>query len=118
MRAISMCSFSLTSRATIFLLFGRDCSMQRGNQRILEEAPISNAEQDTFEAMKKAVMHLEKLVGYMSTGLTGYFCSYAGGFFYFLEFKPSLQVGHPITEMVTSVNLPAVQLQIAWISHL
>ncbi|SLM39330.1 acetyl-carboxylase [Lasallia pustulata] len=94
-------------------LFGRDCSVQRRHQKIIEEAPVTIAKPETFRAMEKAAVSLGKLVGYVSAGTVEYLYSHAEDKFYFLELNPRLQVEHPTTEMVSGVNLPAAQLQIA-----
>ena len=94
-------------------LFGRDCSVQRRHQKIIEEAPVTIAGQATFSQMEKAAVSLGKLVGYVSAGTVEYLYSHADDKFYFLELNPRLQVEHPTTEMVTGVNVPAAQLQIA-----
>ncbi|KAG6886203.1 hypothetical protein C0993_010765 [Termitomyces sp. T159_Od127] len=94
-------------------LFGRDCSVQRRHQKIIEEAPVTIAKEDTFEQMEKAAVRLSKLVGYVSAGTVEYLYSPSEDYFYFLELNPRLQVEHPTTEMVTGVNLPAAQLQVA-----
>lgn len=94
-------------------LFGRDCSVQRRHQKIIEEAPVTIATPTTFQAMEKAAVRLGKLVGYVSAGTVEYLYRHADDSFYFLELNPRLQVEHPTTEMVTGVNLPAAQLQIA-----
>ncbi|KJA28198.1 hypothetical protein HYPSUDRAFT_129635 [Hypholoma sublateritium FD-334 SS-4] len=94
-------------------LFGRDCSVQRRHQKIIEEAPVTIAKEDTFERMERAAVRLSKLVGYVSAGTVEYLYSHAEDYFYFLELNPRLQVEHPTTEMVSGVNLPAAQLQIA-----
>lgn len=94
-------------------LFGRDCSVQRRHQKIIEEAPVTIAKPDTFKAMEEAAVRLGRLVGYVSAGTVEYLYSHADGKFYFLELNPRLQVEHPTTEMVSGVNLPAAQLQIA-----
>lgn len=94
-------------------LFGRDCSVQRRHQKIIEEAPVTIAKPATFQAMEKAAVRLGKLVGYVSAGTVEYLYSHADDKFYFLELNPRLQVEHPTTEMVSGVNLPAAQLQIA-----
>lgn len=94
-------------------LFGRDCSVQRRHQKIIEEAPVTIANPNTFKAMEDAAVRLGKLVGYVSAGTVEYLYSHADDKFYFLELNPRLQVEHPTTEMVTGVNLPAAQLQIA-----
>lgn len=94
-------------------LFGRDCSVQRRHQKIIEEAPVTIAKPSTFQAMEKAAVRLGRLVGYVSAGTVEYLYSHADDKFYFLELNPRLQVEHPTTEMVSGVNLPAAQLQIA-----
>ena len=94
-------------------LSGRDCSVQRRHQKIIEEAPVTVAKPETFQAMERAAVRLGKLVGYVSAGTVEYLYSHADDKFYFLELNPRLQVEHPTTEMVTGVNLPAAQLQIA-----
>uniref|UniRef100_A0A8C5A2K2 acetyl-CoA carboxylase n=1 Tax=Gadus morhua TaxID=8049 RepID=A0A8C5A2K2_GADMO len=93
-------------------LFGRDCSVQRRHQKIIEEAPATIATSDVFEDMEKCAVKLAKMVGYVSAGTVEYLYGKDGSF-YFLELNPRLQVEHPCTEMVADVNLPAAQLQIA-----
>ncbi|KAK3322810.1 acetyl-CoA carboxylase [Apodospora peruviana] len=94
-------------------LFGRDCSVQRRHQKIIEEAPVTIAKPSTFKAMEDAAVRLGRLVGYVSAGTVEYLYSHADDKFYFLELNPRLQVEHPTTEMVSGVNLPAAQLQVA-----
>ena len=94
-------------------IFGRDCSVQRRHQKIIEEAPVTIAKPHTFQAMEQAAVRLGKLVGYVSAGTVEYLYSHADDKFYFLELNPRLQVEHPTTEMVSGVNLPSAQLQIA-----
>lgn len=93
-------------------LFGRDCSIQRRHQKIIEEAPCVFADQDVFDEMEKAAVRLAKMVGYVSAGTVEYLYN-SDGKFYFLELNPRLQVEHPCTELISDVNLPACQLQIA-----
>lgn len=92
-------------------LFGRDCSIQRRHQKIIEEAPAIVAQPEVFEDMEKAAVRLAKMVGYVSAGTVEYLYDPEGQYF-FLELNPRLQVEHPCTEMVADVNLPACQLQI------
>eukprot|EP01134_Creolimax_fragrantissima_P000481 CFRG0481T1 len=101
-------------------LFGRDCSVQRRHQKIIEEAPAAIAKPETFEEMEKAAIRLAKLVGYQSAGTVEYLYETIANAsdgkqeqFYFLELNPRLQVEHPCTEMISDVNLPAAQLQVA-----
>ncbi|XP_031639002.1 acetyl-CoA carboxylase isoform X2 [Contarinia nasturtii] len=92
-------------------LFGRDCSIQRRHQKIIEEAPAIIAHPEVFEEMERAAVRLAKMVGYVSAGTVEYLYANDGNY-YFLELNPRLQVEHPCTEMVADVNLPACQLQI------
>ncbi|KAI9096466.1 acetyl-CoA carboxylase [Phlyctochytrium arcticum] len=94
-------------------LFGRDCSVQRRHQKIIEEAPITIAPPETLAQMEKAAVRLAKLVGYVSAGTVEYLYEPATGEYFFLELNPRLQVEHPTTEMVSGVNIPAAQLQVA-----
>ncbi|XP_023689138.2 acetyl-CoA carboxylase [Paramormyrops kingsleyae] len=93
-------------------LFGRDCSIQRRHQKIIEEAPATIAPPSTLEYMEQCAVRLAKMVGYVSAGTVEYLYSEDGSF-HFLELNPRLQVEHPCTEMIGDVNLPAAQLQIA-----
>lgn len=94
-------------------LFGRDCSVQRRHQKIIEEAPVTIAKPPTFKQMEDAAVRLGRLVGYVSAGTVEYLYSHEDDKFYFLELNPRLQVEHPTTEMVSGVNLPVAQLQVA-----
>ncbi|TRY78898.1 hypothetical protein TCAL_01701 [Tigriopus californicus] len=93
-------------------LFGRDCSIQRRHQKIIEEAPVVIAKPEIFKEMEKAAVRLAEMVGYRSTGTVEYLYDDTGRW-YFLELNPRLQVEHPCTEMVANVNLPASQLMVA-----
>ncbi|MEE6508200.1 hypothetical protein FKM82_019789 [Ascaphus truei] len=93
-------------------LFGRDCSIQRRHQKIIEEAPATVAAPSVFEYMEQCAVRMAKMVGYVSAGTVEYLYSDDGSF-HFLELNPRLQVEHPCTEMICDVNLPAAQLQIA-----
>jgi len=94
-------------------LFGRDCSIQRRHQKIIEEAPAIIAPPEVLDQMEKAAVRLAKMVGYVSAGTVEYLYNPNDQTFFFLELNPRLQVEHPCTEMVTDVNLPACQLQVA-----
>ncbi|XP_067945833.1 acetyl-CoA carboxylase-like [Watersipora subatra] len=94
-------------------LFGRDCSIQRRHQKIIEEAPAEVADEDVFEQMERCAVRLAKMVGYVSAGTVEYLYDPEKNEFFFLELNPRLQVEHPCTEMVADVNLPAIQLQVA-----
>lgn len=94
-------------------LNGRDCSVQRRHQKIIEEGPPVAASPEVWKKMEEAAVSLAKAVGYTNAGTVEYLYSEADEKFYFLELNPRLQVEHPVTEMITRVNLPAAQLQVA-----
>ena len=94
-------------------LNGRDCSVQRRHQKIIEEGPPVAADPEVWDEMEKAAVALAKAVGYTNAGTVEYLYSEPEKKFYFLELNPRLQVEHPVTEMITRVNLPAAQLQVA-----
>ena len=95
-------------------LSGRDCSVQRRFQKIIEEGPpvaCTVLTPDVWVEMERAAVRLAKAVNYVNAGTVEYL--YKNGEFFFLELNPRLQVEHPVTEMITGVNLPAAQLQVA-----
>ena len=94
-------------------LFGRDCSIQRRHQKIIEEAPAIITDPDVFINMERDAVKLAKMVGYVSTGTVEYLYNPEDSTYCFLELNPRLQVEHPCTEMITGLNLPACQIQIA-----
>lgn len=94
-------------------IFGRDCSVQRRHQKIIEEAPVTIAPDQAREDMERAAVRLAKLVGYVSAGTVEWLYSPDTNSYSFLELNPRLQVEHPTTEMVSGVNIPATQLQVA-----
>jgi acetyl-CoA carboxylase/biotin carboxylase 1 len=94
-------------------LFGRDCSVQRRHQKIVEEGPVLAAPPETWARMEAAAVRLAREVGYVNAGTVEYLFLEDTGDFAFLELNPRLQVEHPVTEMITDVNLPAAQLQVA-----
>jgi len=94
-------------------LNGRDCSVQRRHQKIIEEGPPVAASPEVWKQMEDAAVSLAKAVGYTNAGTVEYLYSEPDKKYYFLELNPRLQVEHPVTEMITRVNLPAAQLQVA-----
>lgn len=94
-------------------LNGRDCSTQRRFQKIFEEGPPSIAPKDIFRQMELSAQRLTQSIGYIGAGTVEYLYNAAENKYYFLELNPRLQVEHPVTEGLTGVNLPSVQLQVA-----
>lgn len=97
---------------SVVALIGRDCSTQRRFQKIFEEGPPTIADRDDFRKAEKAAQRLAMSVGYRGAGTVEYLYKPENKGFYFLELNPRLQVEHPVTEGITGVNVPALQLQI------
>ena len=94
-------------------LNGRDCSTQRRFQKIFEEGPPCVAPKDVFRQMELSAQRLTQSIGYIGAGTVEYLYNAASNKYYFLELNPRLQVEHPVTEGLTGINLPSVQLQVA-----
>lgn len=93
-------------------LSGRDCSVQRRHQKIIEEGPPTIVSAETFKLMEKAAISLAKTVGYCNAGTVEYLYLDETKEFAFLELNPRLQVEHPVTENILKINLPACQLMV------
>ena len=94
-------------------LYGRDCSVQRRHQKIIEEGPYCVAPPALQRELEQGAVRLAKKVGYRGAGTVEYLYNMRTGEYSFLEVNPRLQVEHPVTEHITGVNIPSVQLQIA-----
>lgn len=94
-------------------LFERECSLQRRRQKIFEEAPspvLNNLQRETLCA---SAVRLSEALGYRGAGTLEYLYDEASGEFFFIEMNTRIQVEHPVSELVTGIDLVQAQLRIA-----
>ena len=109
----SRCRSSRTARAERVAVGVRDCTIQRRNQKVVEESPSPALSPESDAAMRAAAVRLSQAAGYQNAGTVEFLFDAEGERFWFMEVNARLQVEHPVTEMTTGLDLVKLQVQIA-----
>ena len=95
----------------------RECTLQRKNQKLIEEAPAANIPETIRQKMEQTAVDIARAVGYQNAGTVEFLLTHDGRFF-FMEMNARIQVEHPITESIFGIDLIKAQIQVALGHHL
>jgi len=101
------------THGNVIHLFDRECSLQRRHQKVVEEAPAPNLPDEVRRQLFSGSVRLAEAIGYCSLGTVEFLYDATSGEAFFLEMNTRIQVEHPVTEMVTGLDLVALQIGVA-----
>ena len=100
------------SHGQVVHLFERDCSVQRRNQKVVEQAPAPYLDDEQRDAICEAALKLARAVNYTHAGTVEFLMDRDSGQFYFIEVNPRIQVEHTVTEQVTGIDIVKAQIRV------
>ncbi len=105
------------SHGNVLHLGTRECTLQRKNQKLIEEAPAANVPEKTLSAIEQTAVEIARAVSYQNAGTVEFLLA-KDGRFYFMEMNARIQVEHPITESIFGLDLVKAQIQVALGHHI
>ena len=100
------------NHGNVIHLFERECSVQRRQQKVIEEAPAAMIEREVVEGIRNVAVEIAKRANYTNAGTIEFLLDSSGTFF-FMEMNTRIQVEHPVTEMITGIDLIEQQIRVA-----